>query len=108
MIGLTRANDLLLSSRVFLAEEAKAWGLVNDVFEGEDLLERTYAYVRGLVANVSPGSLRETRWQIYRDLHRSVRNAVEDSEALIRRMMKEEDYAEGVRAFLEKRAPRWR
>jgi enoyl-CoA hydratase/carnithine racemase len=108
MIGLTRANDLLLSSRVFLAEEAKAWGLVNDVFAGEDLLERTYAYVRGLVANVSPGSLRETRWQIYRDLHRSVRNAVEDSEALIRRMMKEEDYAEGVRAFLEKRAPRWR
>jgi len=107
IIGLTRANEILLSSRVFLAEEAKAWGLVNDVFPAEELLERTYAYTRGLVASVSPGSLRETRWQIYRDLHRSVRSAVEDSEELIRRMMTEPDYAEGVRAFLEKRAPRW-
>jgi enoyl-CoA hydratase/carnithine racemase len=108
MIGLTRANDLLLSSRVFLAEEAKSWGLVNDVFAPEELLERTYAYVRTLVSSVSPRSLRETRWQIYRDLHRSVRSAVEDSETLIREMMKEDDYAEGVRAFLEKRPPRWR
>lgn len=108
MIGLTRANEILLSSRVFVAEEAKAWGLVNDVFARDELLERTYGYVRALVASVSPRSLRETRWQIYRDLHRSVRSAVEDSEALIRDMMKDDDYAEGVRAFLEKRPPRWR
>src|SRR5512139_834362 len=106
MIGLTRANDVLLSSRAFLAEEAQAWGLVNDVHPAERLLAETYAYAQRLIATVSPRSLRETRWQIYRDLHRSVAASVANSETLLREMMRDPDYAEGVRAFLEKRAPK--
>jgi len=107
MIGLARANDLLLSSRVFLAEEALALGLVNEVHAADTLMAKTYEYARNLMASVSPRSLRETRRQIYRDLHRSVGESVEDSEALIRQMMKDPEYAEGVRAFLEKRPPKW-
>ncbi|NJN52311.1 MAG: enoyl-CoA hydratase [Gammaproteobacteria bacterium] len=107
MIGLTRANDLLLSSRVFLAEEAKALGIVNEVFAAEHVLDETRAYAQRLIASVSPASLTQTRRQVYRDLHRGVGASVDDSEALIRRMMREPDYAEGVAAFLEKRAPRW-
>lgn len=108
MIGLTRANELLLSSRVFLAEEALALGLVNAVHPAQTLLEATLDYARNLIATVAPESLRQTRWQIYRDLHRSVASAVDDSETLLRRMMQQPDYAEGVAAFLEKRQPRWR
>lgn len=107
MIGLTRANELLLSSRVFLAEEAQQMGLVNRVFEGPALLGETYAYARNLLATVAPESLRQTRWQIYRDLHRDVAGAVADSEALLEAMMRQPDYAEGVAAFLGKRPPRW-
>jgi enoyl-CoA hydratase/carnithine racemase len=107
MIGLARANELLLSSRVFVAEEALALGLVNQVFPAESLLIETCAYARNLMRTVSPESLRQTRWQIYRDLHRDVATAVNDSEALIREMMTHPDYAEGVAAFLEKRSPRW-
>ncbi|MEZ5558522.1 MAG: enoyl-CoA hydratase-related protein [Pseudomonadales bacterium] len=107
MIGLTRANELLLSSRVFMAEEARDMGLVNQVFEADVLLERTYEYVHRLIATVSPNSLRQTRWQIYRDLHRDVAAAVADSEGLLNAMMREEDYREGVAAFLEKRPPQW-
>ena len=107
MIGLTRANELLLSSRVFEAEEAKTLGLVNDVFPREELLPRTYDYARNLINTVSPNSLRQTRWQIYRDLHRDVASAVLDSESLIGEMMREADYGEGVTAFLQKRSPVW-
>lgn len=107
MIGLTRANDLLLSSRVFEAEEALALGVVNRVFPADVLLEETYAYATRLIATVSPESLRQTRWQIYRDLHRDVAASVEASESLIREMMRQPDYREGVAAFLEKRPPRW-
>lgn len=107
MIGLTRANELLLSSRVFLAEEALEIGLVNRVFDAAALLEETYAYAGNLLASVAPESLRQTRWQIYRDLHRDVAAAVADSEALLGAMMQQPDYAEGVAAFLEKRPPRW-
>ena len=107
MIGLARANELLLSSRVFLAEEALGLGLVNQVHPAESLGAETRAYARQLLATVAPGSLKETRWQIYRDLHRDVAASVNDSEALIRTMMTHPDYAEGVAAFLERRAPRW-
>ncbi len=107
MIGLTRANELLLTSRAFLAEEALSLGLLNGVYPVAELLNETYAFVRNLIGTVSPGSLRETRWQIYRDLHRDAASSVGDSERLIAAMMREPDYAEGVAAFLEKRVPRW-
>lgn len=107
MIGLTRANELLLSSRVFTAEEALSLGLVNEVHAPEVVLDATLTYARQLIQTVSPGSLQQTRWQIYRDLHRDVATSVVDSEALLNAMMREPDYAEGVAAFLEKRPPRW-
>lgn len=107
MVGLTRANDLLLSSRVFTAEEAKALGIVNEVYPAERVLEATYDYTRELIRTVSPESLAQTRWQIYQDLHRSVADSVVASEALITAMMRQGDYREGVAAFLEKRSPTW-
>jgi len=107
MVGLSRANDLLLTSRAFTAEEGVALGVFNDVFPAEEVLTRTYEYVRSLLANVSPGSLQQTRWQIYGDLHRSAAESVVTSEALVDEMMGEADYREGVAAFVEKRPPRW-
>jgi len=107
MIGLTRANELLLSSRIFFAEEALTLGLVNAVLPPDELLPHTYAYARDLIATVSPGSLRETKRQIYTDLHRDVAAAVRASNGLVPRMTTEPDFAEGVAAFVEKRTPRW-
>jgi enoyl-CoA hydratase/carnithine racemase len=107
LIGLTRANDLLLSSRPFLAEEAYQFGLVNAVVPGETLLPHTYAYARNLIATVSPSSMKETKRQVYADLHGDVGSSVANSELLLNRMMREPDYREGVAAFIEKRPPRF-
>jgi enoyl-CoA hydratase/carnithine racemase len=107
LVGLARANDLLLSSRVFLTDEAYEMGLINALLEPADLLPHTYAYARRLVEEVSPGSLRETKRQIYADLHRDVGSAVREADRLLERMMTEPDYREAVAAYLEKRPPRW-
>ena len=48
LIGLTRANDLLLSSRIILAEEAAEMGLVNAVLPPEELMAHTHAYASEL------------------------------------------------------------
>ncbi len=107
LIGLTYANDLLLSSRVFLAEEAVTMGLINAVVPPEELLPHTYAYARQLATTVSPSSLRETKRQIYTDLHRDVGSAVRDADSLLDRMTTEPDFREGVAAFMAKRPPQF-
>jgi enoyl-CoA hydratase/carnithine racemase len=105
LVGLGHAADLLLSSRVVLAEEAAAMGLVNRVLPPESLLEHTDAYARALATEVSPASLRVTKHQLYGEQHDDVGTAVERSVALIDQMMGGPDYAEGVRAWMDKRPP---
>ena len=50
-------------------------------------------------------SLRESKRQLYTDLHRDVGSAVAESEQLLDRMATEPDFREGVRAWQEKRPP---
>jgi enoyl-CoA hydratase/carnithine racemase len=107
MIGLTRANDLLLSSRVFLAEEATDMGLVNEVVPSDRLMGRVMEYAGELATTVSPSSLRITRRQIYVDLDGDVASAVNRAQRLMVQMMKGPEFAEGVAALQEKRAPRF-
>jgi enoyl-CoA hydratase/carnithine racemase len=107
IVGLGRANDLLLTSRVFTSDEALTLGFVNQIFEPEALMAQTREYAHQLITSVSPNSLRQTRWQIYKDLHRDVASAVIESERLIEDMAKEEDFKEGIAALVEKRPPRW-
>jgi enoyl-CoA hydratase/carnithine racemase len=107
LIGLTRANDLLLSSRVFLTDEAYELGLVNALVAAEELLPHTYAYARRMAAEVAPASLASTKRQIYTDLHRDVGSAVREADALLEQMTKSDDYREAVAAWLAKRPARW-
>jgi enoyl-CoA hydratase/carnithine racemase len=105
LIGLGRANDLLLSSRTFLADEALELGLVNAVVEPAELLAHTYDYARTLAHEVSPGSLAATKRQIALDLHRGVGDAVEESGRRLAQMVTEPTFAEGVAALTQKRPP---
>lgn len=105
LIGVTRAADLLLSSRVVLAEEAEALGLVNRALAAEELMTHTYAYAGALARDVAPSSLASTKLQLYRDLHLDVASAVQDAGTRMAAMMKGADFAEGVAALTEKRPP---
>ena len=107
IMGLGRANDILLTSRVFYSDEAYELGFVNQLVGVDELMPRTYEYVKSLISSVAPNSIRQTRWQIYKDLHRDVAASVIDSETLLDDMMREPDYKEGVSAFVEKRPPKW-
>ena len=54
IVGVGHAADLLLSSRVVLADEAAVMGLVNRVLPPEELLPFTYEYAGRLAREVSP------------------------------------------------------
>jgi enoyl-CoA hydratase/carnithine racemase len=108
LIGLTHATDILLSSRVFMSEEARDMGLFNGLFPPEQLMDETVRYVRNMIDYVSPESLRITKRQIYSDLHRDIGSAVTDSEQLLREMMQDENYRIGVQSMLDKSKPDWK
>lgn len=107
LVGLGHAADLLLSSRVVLAEEAAAMGLVNRVLPPEELLPATYEYARLLAHEVSPASIVASKRQLYADLHGDVGTAVEVAERLLEEHVRGDDYLEGVQALLQKRPPRY-
>lgn len=107
LVGLGHAADLLLSSRVVLAEEAATMGLVNRVLPAEEVLAHAQTYARTLATEVSPASVRVAKQQLYGDQHDDLGTSVQRSEALLEQMMTEADYAEGVQAWLEGRPPRF-
>jgi enoyl-CoA hydratase/carnithine racemase len=109
IVGLTRAADILLSSRIFTAEEGYQMGLLNAVVPPEELGERVRDYARGLATTFATTSLAVTKRQLYRDLLTSDPAAsVRDAEQTMTAMMGEPEYREGVTALREKRPPRYR
>jgi hypothetical protein len=54
---------------------------------------------------VAAGSLRETRRQVYLDLHRPIGDSITESLRLLNEMMGTDEYRRGVRALTEKRPP---
>ncbi|WGU38894.1 MULTISPECIES: enoyl-CoA hydratase-related protein [unclassified Phenylobacterium] len=107
IVGLTHANDILLSSRTFTSDEADRMGFLNRLTEAEALMPAALDYARAMAATVAPGSARETKRQIYRDLHRDAAAAVGEAERLLETMIKAPDYKEGVKAWMEKRPAQW-
>jgi methylglutaconyl-CoA hydratase len=105
-IGEKRARDLLLSGRIFGAEEAHRLGLVNELVPQEKLLTRARALAAELLA-VSPTSLiytkRLLRDMFENDLDRQLELALQENA----RIRSTPDFHEGLSAFLEKRKPEW-
>ena len=82
-------------------------GFLNGLLPPQDLMRHVTNYATNLADTVSPGSARETKRQIYRDLHRDAASAVEAAEALLEQMVTHPDYGEGVKAWMQKRAAQW-
>jgi enoyl-CoA hydratase/carnithine racemase len=108
LIGHARALDLLLSGRVFLAEEALALGIVNRVVPAESLMAETLAYARDLAANCSPAAMATIKSQVYRHWDEELAPSLAESNGLMAKSLREPDFREGVSSFVERRAPAFR
>jgi enoyl-CoA hydratase/carnithine racemase len=105
IVGTSVALDLLLSGRVFTAEEAKELGVVNHVVSAEEVVERAMAYAADLAHNVSPASMATIKRQVYRHLLMDVDAALADSNEVMKESLLGPDFKEGVRSFLDRRPP---
>jgi len=105
-VGEKIARDLLLTGRVFEAEEALRFGLLKEIVPPEQLMARARALAAQLMEN-SPASLAYTK-RLLTDHARAELDA--QIEAAIREnagIRATADFREGIESFLEKRKPKW-
>ncbi|MBV9072522.1 MAG: enoyl-CoA hydratase/isomerase family protein [Acidobacteria bacterium] len=105
-IGDKQARDLLLTGRIFSADEAYRLGLVNEIVDPDRLLARAHELAAKLIEN-SPASLRATKELLAANVNEELDRRLEASIEENARVRQTHDFQEGITAFLEKRKPRW-
>lgn len=104
IVGGRRARQLLLSGEPISAQEALAWGLINEIAPGDDCVAAAVALGRRYALG-APGAQASIKTLLDESAGRSadLRGAAAVSAA----MRGSDEAREGMRAFLEKRPPRW-
>ena len=106
VVGLGRARDLILTARRVMADEALQLGLVNRVSGPGHAVDIAVGLANQIAENapVAVGAAKaalERAWDL--ELDAALRHEREEYE----KPLASEDRDEGLRAFAEKRAPRW-
>ncbi len=107
LVGPSATAELFFTARHLDAEDALRIGLVNRVVPKPELQVFTERYVADIAAN-APLTLRAAKRAILETLRPPAGGERAEVARLIAACFASADYAEGVRAFLEKRRPRFR
>lgn len=105
LIGSGKALDILWSSRKFDGIEADRLGLAERLCDTGSALAQAEAFIQDLAANASPKSLQVMKAQVYRHLNASLGEAMQETNGWMDESLKHADFKEGVRSFIERRAP---
>jgi enoyl-CoA hydratase len=105
-VGTRRAKELIFSGQPFSAEEAAAWGMVNRLFDAADLMEETVRVAATVAAN-APLSIVQAKKAISYGVQLDLRTALQFEIESYGKLVGTEDRLEGIRAFNEKRTPKF-
>ena len=108
LVGVSRAAELFYSGRTLSAQEALEFGVVSRVVPDADLLPTVRALAEDIARNAAPVSVAITKRLLWHNLTEPDLQRAEDLESrLFWWTGTQPDAREGVRAFLEKRTPKW-
>lgn len=100
-IGPGATKDILFTGRIFAADEAAQMGLIDRIAPEGDALNEARALAKQIAA-ISQWSVRATK-QMIRGLQTGWTDTSDEATKLFLQGFQSEDFAEGYRAFLEKR-----
>jgi enoyl-CoA hydratase/carnithine racemase len=107
MVGLSRALDMLWSSRRIGGAEAYRLGFADRLVPLEGLMAAVEAYAADLAANVSPRSLAVMKAQLHRHLALPFDEAAREADATMNEALKHPDATEGAQSFIQRRPPQF-
>jgi methylglutaconyl-CoA hydratase len=105
-VGEKQARDLLLTGRLFGADEAARMGLINAIVPPENLMTRTRELAALLMEN-SPASLRATKQLLTQHARAEIDSQIDAAVRENAAIRNTADFREGISSFLEKRKPTW-
>jgi enoyl-CoA hydratase len=105
-IGAARARELIYTAGVIDADEALRLGLVNAVAEPAQLLDRVRA-VAEAIAKQAPLAVAAAKRAIREGGTLSLEAGIDREQQFFAGLFATKDQEEGMRAFIEKRAPVW-
>jgi methylglutaconyl-CoA hydratase len=105
-VGEKQARDLLLTGRLFGADEAARMGLINEIVPPENLLSRARELAALLMEN-SPASLRATKQLLTQHARAEIDSQIDAAVRENAAIRNTADFREGISSFLEKRKPTW-
>jgi enoyl-CoA hydratase/carnithine racemase len=104
LIGAARAMQMMLSGEPVDAQTAGSWNLVQDVASDDELDARVLRYA-GLVASRSPRGVRTLKRVVRTGMEQPLAEGLLTERAALADVLASADYAEGLRAFAERRTP---
>lgn len=107
LVGISQALEWCYSGEILEPQEALRGGLVRAVLPPDQLLPEAYRIARKWVENRSPVAVALTRQMLYRNSAQPHPLEAHRVDSLAVFYTSQKDGKEGVRAFLEKRAPRF-
>ncbi len=107
LVGVSRAMELLLTGRIFSGAEGAEMGLFSRALPAAEVLPAAQELARDLAASTSAVSVAATKALVYNGLGQDREQSHAIERQVFRWMGNQADAAEGVTAFLDKRAPRW-
>ena len=106
LIGAARAIEMILTGEPVTAQRAAEIGLVNTVV-ANDALDAHAERLASVLASRSPSGAATAKRLIYRGLEVPLADALQLEHAALKDILASADYAEGLAAFADKRAPRF-
>ena len=107
LCGVARAKEMLLTGDTLSADQAYRLGLINHVVPHNDLINTATAFAQRL-ANGPAFAIRTTKVCVNKLIKNAVNLILDASLAFEGQSFQTEDFKEGLSAFLEKRAPRFK
>jgi enoyl-CoA hydratase/carnithine racemase len=104
IVGLSRANEMLLTARLISGAEAKQIGLLDRAVPAADVMENAEE-LAGRIASNAPFAVRATKAAIRRGLALEIRDAARAEAVSQAQSVVMDDAREGIAALLEKRDP---
>lgn len=107
IVGEKKAKEMIFTGKFYSAKDCERFGLVNLVVDSDNLDDVINDVINRMISN-SPIAIAKAKEAINASMEAALSDGLSYERRLFADLFGTEDLREGIRAFLEKRKPRWR